>query len=124
MTRYKKILLSFVLAIGVAAPVISAEQVGAVNVWGTCDENSTSEICRAQSDASANTFISNLVNVLLFFLGAVAVIMIIVGGFKYVTANGDSNAITSAKNTILYSAIGVAVAVAAYAIVNYVIGQF
>lgn len=62
-------------------------------------------------------------NVLLLVLGAVAVIMLIIGGFRYVVSGGDSNAIEGAKNTILYAIIGIVVAFLAYAAVNFVINQ-
>jgi hypothetical protein len=61
---------------------------------------------------------------LLFLLGAVAVVMIVIGGMKYTTSNGDSAAITSAKNTILYSVVGLVIAIMAYAIVNFVVAAF
>lgn len=64
---------------------------------------------------------STAVNTLLFIIGAVAVIMIIFGGFKYVVSGGDSSAVTSAKNTILYAIIGVIVALLAYAIITFVL---
>ncbi len=67
------------------------------------------------------TFIKNIVNILLYILGAIAVIMIVIGGIKYTTSNGDSSQITSAKNTILYAVIGLIVAIMAYAIVNFVV---
>lgn len=65
-----------------------------------------------------------VVNVLLFIIGAISVIMIIVGGLRYVISGGDSSAVNSAKNTILYAIVGLVVAFAAYAIVNFVIGAF
>ena len=65
--------------------------------------------------------IQDIINIILFILGAVAVIMIIIGGFRYVTSGGDSGAVSSAKNTILYAVIGLVVAILAYAIVNFVI---
>jgi hypothetical protein len=68
--------------------------------------------------------IQNVINIMLFLVGATAVIMLIVGGFRYVTSNGDSSAITSAKNTILYSIVGIVVALAAFAIVNFVLDAF
>lgn len=70
------------------------------------------------------TIITTIINVLLFILGAVAVIMIVIGGIRYTISQGDSSAVTSAKNTILYSVIGLVVALLAYAIVNFVITQF
>lgn len=59
-------------------------------------------------------------NILLFLVGAVAVIMLIIGGLRYVTSNGDQNAVTGAKNTILYAIIGIVVAFLAYAGVQFV----
>jgi Type IV secretion system pilin len=60
-------------------------------------------------------------NILIFLVGAIAVLMIIIGGLRYVLSGGDNAGITSAKNTILYAVIGLVVAVAAYAIVNFVL---
>lgn len=68
--------------------------------------------------------IEDIINLLLFLLGAVAVVMIVIGGIRYATSNGESSAITSAKNTILYAVIGLVVAILAYAIVNFVINAF
>jgi len=65
-----------------------------------------------------------IVNILLFLLGSIAVIMIIIGGIRFATANGDQSVVTSAKNTILYAVIGLIVAILAYAIVNFVLQQF
>ena len=65
-----------------------------------------------------------ITNVLLFLIGAVSVIMLIVGGIRYVVSGGDSTAVQNAKNTILYAIVGVVVAILAYAVVNFVIGSF
>lgn len=70
------------------------------------------------------TVIKNIVNVLLYFIGVLSVIMIIYGGFRYVTSAGDTSAVASAKNTILYAVVGVVVAGLAYAIVNFAISAF
>ena len=65
-----------------------------------------------------------ITNVLLFILGAISVIMIIIGGIRYVLSGGNSTAVTAAKNTILYAIVGVIVALLAYAIVNFVLTSF
>ncbi len=67
---------------------------------------------------------TQIVNVMLFIIGAVAVIMLIIGGIRYTTSNGDANQVTAAKNTILYAIIGIIVAILAYAIVNFVVTSF
>ena len=65
-----------------------------------------------------------ITNVLLFLIGAVSVIMLIIGGIRYTISGGDSTAVTSAKNTILYAVIGIIVALLAYAVVNFVLTSF
>ena len=67
--------------------------------------------------------IPRLINLMLFIVGILAVIMLIWGGIKYATSAGDSNKVTAAKNTILYAVIGLAVAVLAFAIVNFVVSH-
>ena len=67
---------------------------------------------------------STITNVLLYIIGAIAVIMIVIGGLRYVISGGDSKNITAAKNTILYAVIGIIVAILAYAAINFVIGSF
>lgn len=62
-----------------------------------------------------------IVNVILFIVGAVAVIMIVIGGVRYTVSNGDSNAVQGAKNTIMYAIVGLVVAIIAYALVNFVV---
>ena len=71
-----------------------------------------------------STILTTVTNILLFLMGAVSVIMIIIGGFRYVTSQGDQTQMQSAKNTILYAVIGVVVSIAAYAIVSFVVTQF
>lgn len=67
---------------------------------------------------------TTVTNVLLFLIGAVSVIMLIIGGIRYTVSNGDQGAVTSAKNTILYAIIGLVVAILAYAAVSFVTQQF
>ena len=70
---------------------------------------------------SVDTLVKNIINILLWAIGIVSVIMLIIGGFRYVTSNGDSSQVTAAKNTIMYSVIGLIIAIFAYAIVNFVV---
>ncbi|USN96553.1 MAG: hypothetical protein H6797_05850 [Candidatus Nomurabacteria bacterium] len=65
-----------------------------------------------------------ITNVLLFLIGAISVIMLIIGGIRYVVSGGDSTAVQNAKNTILYAIVGVVVAILAYAVVNFVVSSF
>lgn len=65
-----------------------------------------------------------ITNVLLYLVGAISVIMLIVGGLRYVISGGDSTAVQNAKNTILYAIVGIVVAILAYAVVDFVINSF
>ena len=64
---------------------------------------------------------TQITNVMLFIVGAIAVIMIVIGGLRYVISGGDQAQITSAKNTILYAIVGIIVAMLGYAAVNFVL---
>ena len=76
----------------------------------------------ADNDLSGT--IKTVVNILSAIVGVAAVIMVIVGGFRYVTSGGDSAGISSAKNTILYALIGLIIAALAQVIVRFVLGRF
>lgn len=88
-------------------------------------------VCLTATDAAAcNTaglfdggIFKTLANLLIFLTGAVGVIMVIVGGLRYVTSQGNPSAVEGAKNTILYAVIGMIIAVMAFAIVNFVLTQ-
>lgn len=68
--------------------------------------------------------VRNITNTMLLVIGIVAVIMLIVGGFRYVLSNGNEKAVGAAKDTILFAIIGIVVALLSYAIVNFVLGRF
>ena len=63
-------------------------------------------------------------NTLLLGIGFVSVVMLIIGGFRYVLSNGNEKSVTAAKDTILYAIIGVVIALLAFAIINFVLGTF
>jgi len=65
-----------------------------------------------------------IANTLIFIVGAVSVLMVIIGALRYVLSNGDSAGLKSAKDTILYALIGVVIAMLSYALVAFVIGRF
>jgi len=71
-----------------------------------------------------NAQLTNITNTLLLAIGFVSVVMLIIGGFRYVLSNGNEKSVTGAKDTILYAIIGLVVALLAFAIVNFVLGRF
>lgn len=123
----KRLCFAILLAIGIfAAPVAMPAQAGAINIFeDTCDGNSSSPICESAGSGGDDIteLITNIVNTLLFLSGIIAVVFIIIGGVRYTIAQGDSGQLSSAKNTILYAVVGLVVAMAAFAIVNFVISS-
>jgi len=67
--------------------------------------------------------LKTIINTFSIVVGAVSVVMIIIGGFRYVISGGDSSATKGAKDTILYAVIGLAVVIFAQVIVRFVITQ-
>lgn len=65
---------------------------------------------------------TTVVNTLLFVIGALSVIMLIIGGIRYTVSGGNSSAVTAAKNTIIYAIVGIIIAILAFAIINFVLG--
>ena len=72
-------------------------------------------------NTDTNIFRDNALSWLFWAVGVVAVIMIVVSGLKMVTSAGDPGAVQKAKQTMIYSIIGLAIAILAYAIVNLVL---
>ncbi|MCX6785266.1 MAG: hypothetical protein NTZ18_00235 [Candidatus Komeilibacteria bacterium] len=65
--------------------------------------------------------IVQVLNVILGFLGIIAVIIILLGGFKWMTAGGGDDKIAEAKKLISAGIVGLVVILAAYAIAIYVV---
>ena len=79
----------------------------------------TSEM-KGKSIDGKDGLIKTVVNVLLWAVGILSVIMIIFSGFRYITSAGDASKTKSAQSTLIYSVVGLIVAIMAYAIVNMV----
>jgi hypothetical protein len=111
------------LALGLTAVVpatVSAAECSATNL-----SISEGAKCAQGNDQATNLFgtggiFEKVTNILLFLVGAISVIMLIIGGIRYVVSGGDQAAVTSAKNTILYAIVGIVVAFLAYAAVQFV----
>ena len=126
MKRIKSIITSVMIMLGVVAlPVAPAFAAACDGSPVDCAQQGTDSVSAQKGspdDLSKN--IKTVVNVMLFLLGAIAVVMIIIGGIRYATSNGDASATKGAKDTVLYAVIGLVVAILAYAIVNFILGAF
>lgn len=63
-----------------------------------------------------------IINAVISLVGIIAVLMIVVGGQRYATSQGDPNQVKQAKDMIIYSVVGLVIAMLAFAIVNFVLG--
>lgn len=70
-----------------------------------------------------NDIIAKVINIFSVIVGAVAVVMIIIGGFRYVTSGGDSAKVGAAKNTILYALIGLIIVALSQVIVRFILNR-
>lgn len=73
--------------------------------------------------ADLQTTIGQLIRVALGFLGVVAVVIILLGGFKWMTAGGNDEKVGEAKRLIIAGIIGLAIILSAYAIASFVISS-
>lgn len=85
------------------------------------------EYIRSQSGVAPVTIGGVFLYVLMALLGTlslIGLIMIIIGGFQYMTAAGDENRAQQGKKTMFYAVLGLAAVLASGAIVNFVINAF
>lgn len=128
LTRKK--LIGLVAAFAFAFVAIFSPLAPTASAQGACDPNSGiagGVNCANPGDSVPQTLFgqgsifTTIVNILLFLIGAISVIMLIIGGVRYTTSAGDSKGVEGAKNTIMYAIIGLVVAFLAFAVVNWVL---
>lgn len=127
LKKLKTILAATAALVFLAAPGAALAQgadIGGSLCQGTDLQFGEGGACDAQgSEEQLNSLITDIVNIFSVIVGIVAVIMIIIGGFRYITSGGDSGNVTGAKNTILYAIVGLIVVALAQFIVKFVLGK-
>lgn len=88
---------------------------------GTSHPSATVNSCKESGDDSFGFLAKRIINIFSVVVGAVSVIMIIVGGFRYIISGGDSTGVTGAKNTIMYAIIGLIIVLFAQVIIRFVL---
>ena len=117
------LILGVMLGAAFMTPV-TANAIGASTdpLAAQCKVDPSSTVCKQSS--SPNALVKNIVTTLLFVVGAVSVVVIIVGGLMFATSAGDASRVTMGKNMIAGAVIGLVVSVLAFAIVQYVFTKF
>ena len=125
MKIFTKILTAGILMIGllgVFTPAVSAAN--GINICS--EENQNSVYCqnKDKGEGQVNGIIKTIVEVLLMAVGAISIIMIVIGGILFALSSGDAQKAAKARSTILYAVVGLIVSVFASAIVNFVFDGF
>ena len=116
------------LVAGVVSPSLVSADIQDCLTQGSELKGNLGETCDGTPGGSGaatdlTDVITTVVNIISILVGVLAVIMIIFGGLKYITSGGDSNKITSAKNTIIYALIGLVIVALAQFIVRFVLSK-
>ena len=125
MKIFTKILAAGILMIGLLGVFTPA--VYAANGINICsEENQNSVYCqnKDKGEGQVNGIIKTIVEVLLMAVGAISIIMIVIGGILFALSSGDAQKAAKARNTVLYAVVGLAVSLFASAIVNFVFNRF
>lgn len=102
----------------VIAPVAHAQQLEAEDIL----DSSFGETA-GLGQADLKDSIAGLIRVVLGFLGVVAVVIVLMGGFKWMTASGSDEKVEEAKKLLLAGIIGLAIILSAYAITTFVVAS-
>ncbi|MDL2341579.1 MAG: pilin [Patescibacteria group bacterium] len=95
---------------------IATSDTGSAGTGGECTDSSSTA-----STGGLYKLAANVVNIFSIIVGIIAVIMIIYGGFKYITSGGDSGNVSGAKNTLIYAIVGLIIVALAQFIVHFVL---
>ena len=111
----KKVIIAVALFALVAMPCIALAQPNlGLNEFGSQTQLGTKPLTET---------IASIINVAMGLLGMVVVILILAGGFMWMTAAGSEEKITKAKSLIFGGIIGLAIILSAYAVAQFVVGS-
>ena len=116
----QKVIASILISLGlVLVPV--ATTAGAIDLFpdDVCGEKDCA-VVKAE-DSALDDSVQNIINMAIYLIGGVAVIMLIAGAIRIVSAQGDPGNIKAGRLAVIWSVVGVAVAVLSSVIVNFVI---
>lgn len=77
--------------------------------------------CEKGSGDRISTLLKNVLNIFSLVVGIIAVITLVIGGLKFITSQGEPGSTASARNTIIYSIVGLVVVAFAQVIVRFVL---
>lgn len=79
--------------------------------------------CGSNPGSSISDLMTNIINLLSIAVGFAAVVMIIISGIRFITAQGEASGIASARSALIYALVGLVIAAMAQIIVHFVFGK-
>lgn len=101
--------------------IILSPMVALAQNYGLDDPDFSTDLNLGNRDLRAS--IASIINVFLSVLGIIAVVIILLGGFKWMTAQGNEEKTDEAKKLIGAGVIGLVIILAAYAIASFVLSN-
>jgi|GEM_PF-102852 len=133
MKRIRAFILSIALALGLGGPIVLSAVSYADpsdSAKGTvCETLGTQSDCMGGRNGEAtgagkiSDTLQAVINIMSWIVGILAVVFIIVAGYRYITSSGDANKVNSAKNTLVYALIGLVIVALAQVIVAFTLDK-
>lgn len=124
-TTFASLMAASALLFPMAMPAMVSAQNIENNLCGGADiELNNPQNCKnSGAENRVEEIITTIINILSAIVAAIAVVMIIVGGFRYVLSGGNDSNVQSAKNTIIYALVGLVIVALAQVLVKFVLSR-
>lgn len=128
MHKKLRIITATVIGLATLVGLIGAFPVAAANPFesdacDTLNQVSSTQGCGSDSSTTLTNTLTTVINIFSLIVGAAAVIMIIVNGLRFITSQGDTSAVASARSGIIYALVGLGVVALSQVIVHFVLGK-
>lgn len=120
MKKFSRLLMVFAMAFAATTSLMAAPALAQSDPYGINDLSGGDEDI-ALGNRDPKELAVAIINIILGFLGLLAVVIILIGGFKWMTAGGNEDNVSSAQKIIVSGVIGLVIIFAAWGIATYVI---
>ena len=121
MKKFLRVLMVAAMALTIAMPMVTLAQVDADSAYGINDVANSG--LNLSNDKDPKEIAASIINIILGFLGLLAVVIILIGGFKWMTAGGNEENVASAQKIIVAGVIGLVIILASWGIATFVLQQ-
>lgn len=121
MKKYLSAVFALLLSAVMSLSIINTACFAASKPEACNMDPSFSELCDQHGEDDLMKTVGNVLNAIYGIIAVIAVVMIVIAGIKYSTSQGDPGKVQSAKGTILYAIIGLAITISAFAITNFIL---